>query len=67
MKCPHLSIDPQTPVSQVSEGAEDMENVEFSEDTVEMMGTPLVESETTKALRQTVREVCAPFGHSYFL
>jgi alkylation response protein AidB-like acyl-CoA dehydrogenase len=30
-------------------------------------GIPLVDSETTKMLRQTVRDVCAPFGHSYFL
>ncbi len=30
-------------------------------------GIPLVESETTKLLRQTVRDVCASFGHAYFL
>ncbi len=30
-------------------------------------GIPLVDSETTKLLRETVRDVCAPFGHSYFL
>ena len=30
-------------------------------------GIPLVDSEITKLLRQTVRDVCAPFGHSYFL
>ncbi len=30
-------------------------------------GIPLVDSDTTKLLRETVRDVCAPFGHSYFL
>lgn len=34
---------------------------------MEINGVPLVESETTKLLRQTVRDVCAPYGHSYFL
>jgi len=34
---------------------------------MDMDGIPLVESETTKMLRRTVQDVCAPFGHSYFL
>lgn len=34
---------------------------------MKMDGIALVESETVKLLRRTVRDVCAPFGHSYFL
>jgi len=36
-------------------------------DLMSIVGIPLVDSETTKLLRQTVRDVCAPFGHAYFL
>lgn len=34
---------------------------------MEIATIPIVESETTTMLRQTVRDICAPFGHEYFL
>jgi alkylation response protein AidB-like acyl-CoA dehydrogenase len=34
---------------------------------MESTSVPIIDSETTKMLRQTVRGVCAPFGHSYFV
>ena len=34
---------------------------------MEFATIPVVESETTSMLRQTVRDICAPFGHEYFL
>jgi len=37
------------------------------EDSMESTSIPITDSESTKMLRQTVRNVCAPFGHRYFL
>lgn len=34
---------------------------------MEIATISVVESETTSMLRQTVRDICAPFGHEYFL
>lgn len=34
---------------------------------MEIATIPIVESETTTMLRRTVRDICAPFGHEYFL